>query len=200
MLIKKIIAAAALAAVSLSAAAIDMKVASYTTNSVTFALTGKIPSSHPNLDGLSYQIDLLYTGSLYAGPSNIYASNTLSASPVSGTSFWVGNTGGFASFGVPLNYSWIDFHNDLTGLSGTKDFVTLSFGGNFLNTLGTGSFDLYWGNLAGGIDAAQQRNVLLSSVKVVNGVVNGKVPEPGSVALLGLAALGLAAVRRRKSA
>ena len=197
MLIKKIIAAAALAAVSLSAAAVEMKVASYTANSVTFSLTGKIPSSHPNLDGLSDQIDLLYTGSLYAGSSNMFASNTLSASPLSGTSFSLGNTGGF---GLPLNYSWMTFHNDVTGLSGTKDFVTLSFGGNFLNTLGTGSFDLYWGNLTLGIDAAQQRNVLLSSVKVVNGVVNGKVPEPGSVALLGLAALGFAVVRRRKAA
>ena len=198
MLIKKIIAAPALAAVSLSAAAVDMKVASYTANSVTFSLTGKIPSSHPNLADGPMEIDLLYTGSLYNGPAFTGASNALSASPLVGSgAMTMGYTGGY---GLPVNYSWMYFQNDLTGLAGTKDFVTLSFGNNFLNTLGTGSFDLYWGNLADGVDAAHQRNVLLSSVKVVNGVVNGKVPEPGSVALLGLAALGIAAVRRRKAA
>lgn len=193
------IAAALLCATLQPASAIEMKVNAYTGHSVTFTLTGQMPTVDPGTlqDGPS-EIDLNYGGNLWIG-GNHYSANVLSGSPIAGSgSLLYGNTGGFGS--TPTNYSWLFFENDLTGLHGTGTQVTLSWdGSNALNTAGTGSFDLYWSNLTPGPDATGVRNVLLSSVRVVNGqIVDNDLPEPGTLALMGLSAIAFAARRRRK--
>jgi hypothetical protein len=196
----KIIIAALLATALHAASAMELKVNGYTSNSVTFSLTGTMPSTNPGTlqDGPN-EIDLLYTGNLWAGGTN-FAMNAINASPIVGAgNLFAGNTGGFA---VPTNYSWMYFDNDLTGLEGSGQQVTLTFasGAALLNTLGTGTIDLYWGNLYQGADASGVSNILLSSVSIVNGVVQATnaVPEPASLGLLAMGAFGLTAARRRK--
>jgi hypothetical protein len=194
--------AALLCAALQPASAIVLKVNAYTGHSVTFTLTGQMPATNPGTlaDGPA-EIDLNYEGNLWSGGKYV-AANTVSGSPITGSgNLAIGNTGGFSN--TPTNYSWMYFANDLTGLEGSGNQVTLSWDGvDVLNTNGTGSFDLYWGNLSGGPDATGVRNILLSTVKVVDGRIvddaNGDVPEPGTLALMGISAIALAARRRRK--
>jgi hypothetical protein len=202
-MLKNILLCAALliTSVSQSASAIELKVQGYTANSVTFTLTGAMPElADVGYVNFSEEIDLRYTGNLWAG-SNIYAINSLSNSPILGSGNMVsGYTGGF---GYTFDdYSWMYFMQSLAGLQGSNAAVTLSLGsGNFLNTLGTGTIDLFWGNLT---DGAGVQNILLSSVSIVNGRVvgadTGEVPEPMTLALLGIGVAGLRATRRRKQA
>lgn len=201
----KIIAAAVLVLAHQAASAIELKIDSYTSDSLTFTLSGDMPATNPGTlaDGPG-EIDLLYTGNLWSGgTSTTY--NSLSASPFVGDGrLNVGNTGGFAN--IARNYSWLLFDTDLTGLAGTGKAVTLSWSGaNFLNTSGTGSIDLYWGNLARGVDASGKANMLLASVSIVDGRIVGAagpgtdVPEPASLALFAAGAAALVARRRRKA-
>ena len=151
------LALAALAAVSLActapatahAAAIIFTVNSYTSNSLTFTLSGQMPATAPAaLANSPVEIDINYGGTLYTGDGSYHA-NALSAAPLIGVSFSHGNTGGFGD--TPTNYSWLYFTSSLEALSGTNSQVTLTWGGALLlNTSGTGSFDLYWANLASG--------------------------------------------------
>jgi len=186
-----------------SAAAIELKVYSYTGSSITFSLSGAMPGTNPGtLDDGPAQIDLLYTGNLWSG-GNFIGTNSLSATPFIGSGPLAdGFTGGYAA--VEQDYSWLLFENDLTGLQGSGQAVTLNFGsGALLDILGTGTIDLYWGNLRIGPDASGRNNILLSSVSIVDGrivVDDGEVPEPVTLAMFGIGAASLAAARRRKPA
>ena len=140
------------------------------------------------------QIDINYSGNLYLDDGSIH-SNSLSADPLIGDGGLVsGNTGGFGI--TPTDYSWLWFGNNLSDLVGSNTPVTLTWGGaSLLNTSGTGSFDLYWSNLA---DGPGNGNELLASVSVVNGkIMSSTVPEPTTIALVGLGLAGFAAARRR---
>jgi hypothetical protein len=127
-----------------------------------------------------------------------FTNNTLTALPLSGAGgLNGGNTG---NYDLAWDFSWLYFANNLTGLSGTGAPVKLTWqGASYLNTLGTGTIDLYWGNLTAGPDAAGKRNLLLGSVKIAGGkIVGNDVPEPASIALFGICAGALGLARRRR--
>jgi len=204
MLKKILLAAAMLLGAVQTAAAIELKVHAYTGSSITFSLSGAMPGTNPGTlaDGPA-EIGLLYTGNLWSG-GNFIGRNTLTGAPIIGAGqLDDGFTGGYAA--VEQDFSWLLFENDLTGLQGSGQAVTLTFGsGALLNLLGTGTIDLYWGNLGVGPDASGRDNVLLSSVSIVDGRIvdadDGEVPEPVTLAMFGIGAASLAASRRRKPA
>lgn len=206
MSISKFITALSIAVASQASHAVVLSVNSYTASSITFTLTGPMPSGPAGaLINNPREIDIRYGGGVSYG-ADTFAYNTLSASPFEGAGSYVGGyTGGF--FSSPTapadNYSYLQFENNLSGLSTTGQSITVNFmvPSPILNTRGSGTIDLYWGSAYNGPDPAGQQNLLRSSVRIINGqvVANddvGSVPEPKTVGLFGIAILGMFARRR----
>lgn len=195
---KLLAAAAFISAVAQPAAAVQITVNDYTAQSITFTINGDMPTSATGYPSLyASQLDILFTGNLFSAGANQYASNNASGIAFTGLSSSYGNTG---NFGTATNYTWLQFSADLNGLSGTGNAVTVTWDRALLNTSGTGSFDFYWGNLFRTINPADGANMLLDSVSVVNGTIDGgtEVPEPASIALFGASLAAVAFARRRK--
>lgn len=171
-------------AVSLAHATAVVSNVSYTATSITYTETGDLigyatPASNSGQFGIAYLGNLLIPN---GDQMNSYSGHLLAGDEPS-----IGYTG---TFDIDPSYTWFPD----TGLTFSGTSFTISWPNTELNTTGTGTFEFFWG---GGFEGASGFTVL-NSVNVVNGVVQGsQVPEPASVALLGVAVLGLAAARKR---
>lgn len=194
------LAAVLLVASQSAQAALVFVVQNYTASSVTFSLSGQMPTVTPWLNPGPSRLNLRYTGNLWAGGETEVAS-TLSADPLAGAGgLDISFTGGFG--GTSENFTMFEFQNDLTSLFGTGAPVTLSWDGSpLLNTSGSGTFELFWGSIAQGVDPQQESNVPFGATQVVDGRIvtdAGAVPEPAAIGLFGLGLLALGALRRRQ--
>lgn len=184
---KKLILAAALitAAFSAQATAVVSDV-SYNAKSITFTETGDL-SGYATPSTTAGQFGIAYSGNLLAATGQQL--NIVQGHLLAGDTPGIGYTGGF---GLSVDYTWL--LDSGTVFSATP--FTISWTNTELNTLGTGVFTFFWG---GGYNGASGFTVL-NSVNVINGVVQnaGTVPEPGSVALMGLALAGMLAARRAR--
>ncbi|WP_342116592.1 PEP-CTERM sorting domain-containing protein [Pseudoduganella sp. OTU4001] len=205
-----LVLATALLAVSQSAhAGLIFTVHKFTESSVTFSLTGQMPTAVPQVDGSTTldpgpaHLNLLYTGNLWAGAGNALVASSLSGDPFVGSGgLGEGWTGGWGDWGLAVNFTSMEMRSELTSLFGSGEQVTLSWDGTpLLNPLGTGTIALYWGSVAFGVDAAEMINVPFGATQVVNGAIQpaaNEVPEPAGAALFGLGLLALGALRRNR--
>lgn len=159
---------------------------SYTGNSITFTQTGDL-SGYAQPGSTTTQFGIHYSGNLFDGigfQQNHFAGRLFSDGEVAG-----GNTG---DFGLAVDYTWMGF----SGKNFSASPITISWTKHMLNTAGTGRFEFFWG---GGFLGPRGFTVI-NSVDVVNGKVQNQkteIPEPATVALLGLAMAGAGIVRRR---
>ena len=193
---------------------IQFSVLSYTANSFTFELNGAMPTTSSTTLSQPTQLDIEFTGNLWQGgetfPGSAATGSSGSSNTISVTSVFNGDggiasishTGGYGGFATGEDYSFIGFNaSSIAGLTAIGTPVTVSFPTNFfgqavtdLNTSGTGSFDLYWGNVSGGNGSGNQ---LLASEAVVNGQIVSAVPVPGAVWLFSSALAGFGLMRQR---
>ena len=169
---------------------------SYTSNSFTFTVDGTLTGG---TSGYAHSLSIQYLGDIFNDlPGTV---NTWSTSVFDGLSFALGRNfdlvGNTATFRGAWGYSWWQYSSvshgsvDLSGAVATNRTITLTMGDNYLNTATTnGSFRFVWGN---GHSLSPSR--VLASFDARSLVA---VPEPGTLALLGLGLAGMGMTRRKK--
>jgi hypothetical protein len=167
---------------------------SYTADSVTFTVDGNM-QGYAEPTGTSYyssEFSIIYGGDIWNSPDNTFLPNSWSRSIfdnkyLSGTGYTGTSLTNYAS------YSWSMYDSSLTDAFVNSAAVTLTMSSprldiNALNPI----ISFAWGNGQNG----PGYHTLLQTVNLKSSAV----PEPASIALLGLGIAGLGFVRRRKAA
>lgn len=133
------------------------------------------------------QFSIRFLNDMYSGPSDTATDNQYSASPFVGVGVRQGKL--FKDSSV-VAYSWEVMLADLTGAVATGNSVTVSWSSNLLNTSATNpEVQFIWGN-----GYAESDGTVIGSYRVGG----AELPEPSTLALLGIALVGISATRRKK--
>ena len=171
---KRLIAVAAACLLPLTAnASLIFSDVSYTQNSLTFTVDGDFSGYVTPPGGFSGQF-----GIQYMGDANTWTPGFVSS----------GNTGVFYP-DQTVAYTWA-YLNDTTPDNLT---VTLTTGNYFDVNAENAIVNFVWGN--GCIDSCNGSETLLASFNLSQ---PANVPEPSSIALLGLGLLGMAGLRKKQ--
>jgi len=159
---------------------------SYTSSSITFTVEGDLSGYTTPVSNSSFGIE--YYGDIWSG-GNTFTANSWSASIFNSFSIsHEGNTGVFPGLNGGQPYTWSFYNGDLTGAVVSNKTITLTLGGNVLNTSAQSpKFDFIWGWAA---DDDKQVTVLHSYTT--------QVPEPSTLAIFALGIVGLASRRFKK--
>lgn len=158
-----------------------------TPHSVTFRIDGDM-NGYAEPIGYNRQFSILYSGGLWVGGNNFNANTWNQPVFENETLFSNGNTGGF---NLPYNYTWSQYDTSLVDAEATDRLITVDWGADYLDPLAVGSLVFVWGN-----GNRPEDHTVLQEVRQWN---QSTVPEPATIALVGMSLAGLGLMRRRKS-
>lgn len=182
-----LLAAIAVSTCSLTAnAAFTFSDVQVTSHSVSFKIDGDMTGYAAPAYG--NQFSIRYSGGLWVGGNN-FMPNTWNQSVFDNKSLADnGNTGGF---NLTYNYTWSEYGSSLADAVATNRLITVDWGTDYLDPLAVGSLAFVWGN-----GNRIEDHTVLQEVRQWN---QSTVPEPATIALVGMSLAGLGLMRRRKS-
>lgn len=160
---------------------------SYTANSVTFTVDGDMRGYSLAATNYQNQFSLIYGGDIWNTPNSDFEANTWSRPVFDNETIRLGGKTGTSG----NSYSWSRYASSLADAVVKSATITLTMLNPRLDIHAlTPTIGFVWGN---GIGRSPSKYTLLQKVRVT-----ASVPEPSSMALLGLGLLGLGFARRRK--